>query len=85
MIYSSNAQPVVQDAKRAGLEVSKKVFFHVCMAIAFADSDTIVQLETSTPSEITEAYIDAECAPPTATEEDTKAAFSRPARPGRRR
>ncbi|KAK9898000.1 actin depolymerizing protein [Cystobasidium minutum MCA 4210] len=68
MIYSSNCQPIVQDAKQRGIEVVKK-------------------LETSTPSEITNDYINQECAPSrdeTATP-PVSTGFARPARPGRRR
>lgn len=71
MIYSSNAQPVVQNAKNKGVDVVKKV-------------------ETSTPSEITEAYIDAELQSEQAeqisrTGTPSNTAFARPARPGRKR
>jgi twinfilin-like protein len=78
MIYASSRRSAEMIAERdAGITISKKVRGIVTVRTTYAN---ITQIEATDPGEITAESIEAEFTP----KQETKAAFAKPKRPGRR-
>jgi twinfilin-like protein len=77
MLYASSRANVIGTADDQGLKISKKV----CLSYSCVDHSNDVQIEGSSPDEITGARLNEEINPP--VDEGPKRGFARPRRPGR--